>query len=68
MKIVMRYCDANDLLDLKLEDVLKRDLPFDLNILPNSFPPLTELKLWVYPEDKKQNPNECTLFQAAGRV
>jgi len=52
LKIVMKYCDSNHLLDLKLEDALKQNLPFDLNILPQSFPPLSELKLWIYPEEK----------------
>lgn len=43
LKIVMRYCESNDLLDLKLDEVQKQDLPFDLSILPHSFPPLPEL-------------------------
>lgn len=50
LKIVMRYCESNELLDLELEEVMKEDLPFDLTILPHKFPPLSELKLWVYPE------------------
>jgi 5-methylcytosine-specific restriction endonuclease McrA len=49
LKIVMRYCESNNLLDVKLAEALQQDLPFDLSILPHNFPPLTELKLWVYP-------------------
>ncbi len=30
------------------------DLPFDLLLLPTWFPPLVELKLWVYPADDQQ--------------
>jgi len=50
LKIVMRYCESNGLLDLELEEVLKKTLPFDLSLLPHTFPPLNEMKLWVYPE------------------
>ena len=52
LKIVMRYCESNNLLDLELEEVQKQELPFDLSILPHNYPPLSELKLWVYPEEK----------------
>jgi len=52
LKIVMRYCESNEILDLELAEALKQDLPFDLSILPQNYPPLKELKLWVYPEEK----------------
>lgn len=51
LKLVTRYCDENALMELPLADVLQRDLPFDLSLLPYEFPPLEELKLWVYPKD-----------------
>jgi 5-methylcytosine-specific restriction endonuclease McrA len=54
LKIVMRYCESHDLLDLKLDKAQKQNLPFDLNILPHTFPPLSELKLWVYPKDENK--------------
>ena len=47
MKIVARYCEENDLMDLELAAVLQMDLPFDLSLLPRRFPPLGELRLWV---------------------
>lgn len=55
LKIVMRYCESNNLLDLELEEAQKQALPFDLSILPHKFPPLSELKLWVYPEEEETN-------------
>ena len=51
LKLVARYCEDNDLLGVPLPDALKRDLPFDLTLLPHVFPPLTELRLWVSPSD-----------------
>jgi hypothetical protein len=50
IKIVARYCDQRDLMDMNLQDVCDMDLPFDLRLLPYKYPPLPELKLWVNPE------------------
>ena len=51
LKLVAPYCEENDLLNVPLSDALERDLPFDLTLLPHVFPPVTELRLWVYPSD-----------------
>ena len=46
-----RYREDNDFVSLPLSDALERELPFDLTLLPHVFPPVTELRLWVYPSD-----------------
>ena len=51
LKLVARHCEEHDLLNVPLSDALERDLPFDLTLLPHGFPPVTELRLWVYPSD-----------------
>ena len=50
LKLVARHCDQCSLLSTPVLDASKLDLPFDLSLLPHSFPPLGTLKLWVYPE------------------
>jgi hypothetical protein len=55
LKIIMRYCEVNQLLELDLEDALPMDLPFDLRLLPHSYPALEELVLWVYPASEKES-------------
>ena len=49
MKLVARYCEQNGLMDADLCGVGEKEIPFDLRKLPTAFPPLSELKLWVYP-------------------
>jgi 5-methylcytosine-specific restriction endonuclease McrA len=56
LKLVARYCDENGLLSTPLPDAFQLDLPFDLSLIPHSFPPLSELALWVYPEMPIQTP------------
>ena len=51
VKIVARYCEEHDLLDEPLTKVSAMDMPFDVNMLPYSFPPLGELVLWRMPEE-----------------
>ena len=53
LKLVAQYCENKHLLDEKLEEVLKADLPFSLERLPYVFPPPEELKLWIYPPRKE---------------
>ncbi|MXW46641.1 MAG: HNH endonuclease [Gammaproteobacteria bacterium] len=55
MKIVARHCQKNEWLDLQL-DCLDNgpDMPFDVRMLPISFPPLRDLTLWVYPEQDEE--------------
>lgn len=51
LKLVVRYCDAHELMDRDLEDIPSRGLPFDLRLLPHQFPDLADLTLWVLPTD-----------------
>ena len=51
LKLVARYCDDHGLLSLPLSEALERDLLFNLSLIPHIFPPLTELKLWISPEN-----------------
>ncbi|MDF7826249.1 HNH endonuclease [Pontiellaceae bacterium B12227] len=53
IKLVARYCESKNLLDEKLEEVLKTNLPFSLERLPYTFPPLQDLKLWIYPTERE---------------
>ena len=50
MKVVARFCENCGYMDVKLSGVSEVDMPFDVRLLPTKFPPLKELKLWVYPE------------------
>jgi hypothetical protein len=52
LKLVTQYCEEHQLLDVPMADATKRDLPFDLSLIPHASPPLRELKLWVYPKDE----------------
>ena len=47
IKIVARYCDARGYMDTELERFSELDAPFDVRLLPTTFPPLAELTLWV---------------------
>ncbi|QDV87397.1 HNH endonuclease [Planctomycetes bacterium TBK1r] len=63
LKLVARYCDENGFLTTPLAEALQLDLPFDLSLIPHSFPPLSEITLWIYPEssaDVRGIPNETT--------
>lgn len=50
LKIVARFCEQHSLVDTPLDDVVVADMPFDLRLLPTKFPPLRDLRLWVYPD------------------
>lgn len=52
MKIVARFCEQHGMMDTPLDKVAEAGLPFDVNLLPAKFPPLRELRLWVYPEEE----------------
>jgi disulfide oxidoreductase YuzD len=45
IKLIYLYCNQENLLELTLEDVRSRELPFDIFELPYEFPPLAELVL-----------------------
>ena len=51
VKIVTRYCEQYGCMDMALHEVEEKSLPFNLFLLPIEFPPLTELRLWIYPEN-----------------
>lgn len=47
LKLVFKYCSENDLLDKDLEDLMKIDLPFRIDLLPIKYPNPNELKLTI---------------------
>ena len=49
-KIVARRCDAEGCLGAALTQCRDLGLPFDVSLLPTEFPPLPELRRWVYPD------------------
>lgn len=61
MKIVARHCEKNGWLDWELDCLDEGpEMPFDLRILPISYPPLCDLKLWVYPDQEAGAPSPST--------
>jgi hypothetical protein len=50
LKIVARFCERQGCMDADLSGVPTLGMPFDLLQLPTKFPPLSGLKLWVYPD------------------
>ncbi|MFZ2447834.1 MAG: HNH endonuclease [Syntrophobacteraceae bacterium] len=54
MKIVAHHCEEHGHMDMELSQAGEVDMPFDLRLLPVEFPPLSELKLWAYPEEEYQ--------------
>jgi hypothetical protein len=48
-KIVARHCDAKGCMETEMSRAGELDLPFDVSLLPTVFPPLAELRRWVYP-------------------
>ena len=52
LKIVTRYCQQQGCLDMYLSELGDVNLPFDLRRLPDRFPPLGELKQWVFPDEQ----------------
>ena len=48
-KIVARYCDREGCMDVEMVRSDELGLPFVLSLLPTRFPPLIELRRWVYP-------------------
>ena len=50
LKLVIRYCEAHDLLQVSMSDIATHKTPFDLMLLPHQFPPLGEMTLWVSPK------------------
>lgn len=49
LKLIWARSDALALLDTEIEDALVLALPFSLALLPQAFPPLDQLCLWVRP-------------------
>jgi hypothetical protein len=56
LKLAFRHCEGAGLLDTDATDVA--GLPFDLDALPVTFPPPSELVLWVQvvPETAEETP------------
>ncbi len=50
MKLVAQFCDRQGYMDAELSAVTALGMPFDLLLLPTKFPPITQMKLWVYPD------------------
>jgi hypothetical protein len=48
LKIVARHCDAEGCMDPQLSRAGDLGLPFEVALLPTVFPPLVELRRWVY--------------------
>jgi 5-methylcytosine-specific restriction endonuclease McrA len=61
LKIVARYCEQNGYMDASFDEEIGKAMPFDITQLPTEFPPLSEVKLWVYPIEEIQiSTNPCT--------
>lgn len=54
VKIVARHCDVAACLDVELAKAAELHLPFDVELLPTEFPPLSELRRWVFPQGSVQ--------------
>ena len=52
IKIAARHCDEEGCLDMELSSAGDLGLPFDVSLLPTVFPPLGELRRWVYPAEE----------------
>ena len=55
LKIVARFCEEKGYMEMDLARSTEVGMPFDITLLPTKFPPLVELKLWVYPEPVEEN-------------
>jgi len=49
LKIVIQFCQKNDLMGLPIAEALEFELPFAIKLLPHKYPKLAELKRWVTP-------------------
>lgn len=58
LKIVSRFCEENGYMDMNLAQSTEAGMPFDVNLLPTKFPPLAELKLWIFPAPAEAYPNQ----------
>ena len=47
LKLAAIYCEEHGLMDLPLASESLGSLPFDLQQFPYTYPPFTELKLWI---------------------
>jgi len=45
LKLTYNYCNDNELLDKKIEDLKEMELPFKINLLPTNYPNPSELVL-----------------------
>jgi len=54
LKLVARYCERNELMRYSLNHPALVNLPFDIALIPQSFPELVELQHWVDPAEADQ--------------
>ena len=52
LKLTFNYCNNNDLIDKKIDDLKRMELPFRIDLLPTIFPKPNELTLNI---DEKKN-------------
>jgi hypothetical protein len=58
LKLIFSYCETNDLLDKRIDDLVDLVLPFKIDLLPTNFPNPNELILSI--EDKKTTTNKLS--------
>ncbi|WP_155834711.1 hypothetical protein [Leptolyngbya sp. PCC 6406] len=51
LKLISRYCEQNQLLDLPLSDIGEQELPFEIMALPYKLENVEHRVLWVKPQD-----------------
>jgi len=59
LKIVACYCEEHGHMGVQLARSGDIDTPFDVRLLPTSFPPLVDLRLWVPPEKGETEPGRA---------
>lgn len=47
LKLTLKYCLQNNLLDKNIEEITNLELPFKIELLPTSFPQPKDLRLCV---------------------
>ena len=50
IKLIARFCEANDLMSRPYKETLEMGLPFRLDLLPHNFPEPDTLLMWIVPK------------------